>query len=1445
MNFKSIKIRNLLSCFLISSMLGLVGNEVSAQSATSLPFTDTFSPASSWNFVNGSTVNKWYLDTAATGAGTYSMYISNNNGVTNAYTTSSATTTVHFYKDFVIPAGTTEVDLNYLIRVGGESGWDFINIYTAPSTTVPVALSYPTGTNVLTVLSQKHTTNGWQSNHHVLNVSAYAGSTMRLIFTWRNDSSGGSMPAGAIDNVSLSVVSCPGVVNIATNNITANSATATWTNNATANGYEYYISTSNTVPTASTVATGSSNTNSVNIGSLSANTLYYLWVRAACTGSNSVWGTAHSFRTACNTFNLPFEELFTAGSQPSCWGNYNNLNSTEANALWRFSGSPGYGASTSINGRTTGTYAWVDASSPYNNLTRVVLESPFINASTLNNPTLKFDWYKYHSTGTLATSPINTSDDNNRLSVEVYNGTTWNVVFSDTSNLAQWRTVEIPLGTSYAINNLQVRFIVNKNTGTNPDFYDDLLLDAVSVIETPSCPTPMSLVNHTITNNSATLSFIANNPTPSIGYEYYYSTSNTAPNATTTISGTATTNTIPLSGLAPNTTYYAWVRAHCSSNDRSAWSNTTTFRTKHVEATPHLQAFTSTAVPTGWSTTGWTISTNTAVGGNPGNSIYRNILSTNASNAFTTTSFGPLRANEQLSFDFKNPDYYSPYTPVGPNSGSYRVLISNDWGNTWTTIDSIPYTTLQPWQSKTIDLSTYSGDIVSFKFEAIYRSGDFYLGFDNIKIDLPPSCASPVNATVSNITNTSATYSWSAPIAAPANTPSIYDYYMSTSNTAPTATTTPTQSNIAATSVNITNLTTNTTYYVWVRGNCGTNGYSDWTQATSFVTKRVVPTPSTEPFATTSTPAGWNTSSWSIGTTSNLNGNPGNALYKNVYSNTTNGTFTTVSYGPINAAEFLSFDYKNPSYYTPYNPVGDSSGYFKISISNDWGNTWTLLDSIRNSNDSSWTTITKPLSAYVGQIVSFKVETTWEDQDYNIGFDNFNIQPNSCASLVVNLGADTAICQGDTLVLNAGNSGATYLWSNNATTPSIQVNNAGTYWVEVTDGTCIKRDSIVVNVTALPIVNLGNDTTICNNAALVLNAGNTGATFLWNTNQTTQSIVAYNTSLYWVTVTQGNCSAKDSIYIRIPTVLPLNLGADTNICEGATIRLDFDTVARGRGTYLWSNQDTTSVLYVNTAGTYWVTYTAQGCTTTDTINIGIHAAPIVNLGMDVSICNGDSIILDAANSGSTYLWNDSTTNQTLAVYNAGTYSVMVTNTNGCSASDSINVSIQALPNATAITTTRNGGGNYTFNVSNGTNIDRYVWNFGDNSTGNGAPISHSYATNGTYTVSVTISNDCGDTTLMTSVVVDELSIKNIIKEDDVTIYPNPAQDVINISLKNQNNSIEKVIIYNILGQEVMNKTLDITNNATNININNLSAGIYQIMIYTKDGISIKKVDKLN
>jgi len=274
-----------------------------------------------------------------------------------------------------------------------------------------------------------------------------------------------------------------------------------------------------------------------------------------------------------------------------------------------------------------------------------------------------------------------------------------------------------------------------------------------------------------------------------------------------------------------------------------------------------------------------------------------------------------------------------------------------------------------------------------------------------------------------------------------------------------------------------------------------------------------------------------------------------------------------------------------------------------------------------------------------------------------------------------NLGNDTTLCVGQTLVLNATSPSATYLWQNGSTNPTLSVTIPGTYWVTVTSNGCSSTDTIQVNfINSIPL-NLGNDTTICPGATLTLNATTTASSYLWQNGSTNPLLNVNLPGTYYVTVNNGSCSASDTIQVAYGPNFTINLGNDTSLCAGQSYNLN---ATYPSATYSWQNGSTNATFPVSSAGIYWVAVNVGFCVATDTIQINYNPYPIINLGPDTSICQGQNILFNATTPTASYLWQNSTTNATLNANLPGTYWVNVT-VNNCTSSDSIQLSIIPLP----------------------------------------------------------------------------------------------------------------------------------------------------------------------
>ncbi len=449
-------------------------------------------------------------------------------------------------------------------------------------------------------------------------------------------------------------------------------------------------------------------------------------------------------------------------------------------------------------------------------------------------------------------------------------------------------------------------------------------------------------------------------------------------------------------------------------------------------------------------------------------------------------------------------------------------------------------------------------------------------------------------------------------------------------------------------------------------------------------------------------------------------------------------------------------------------------------------------------------------------------------------------------SPTVFIGNDTTFCSGNTLTLNAGNPGATYLWNNGSTNQTRAITATGTYSVKVTNSNnCSKSDTIQVTVNPTPVVNLGNDTTLCSGISYVLNSGNPGATRLWDNGTTAQTRTVTTNGTYYVRVTNSfNCTARDTVTTTFLPAPVVNLGNDRDICAGATTILDAGNPGE---TYLWDNGSTAQTRSVNTTGNYYVTVSnaAVNCKGTDTIHVTVHPLPVVNLGNDTTFCHGNTLTLNTGNPGASYLWNDNSTAQTLNVTSTGNYGVVVTDAYACVGSDNINILVKELPNG-IINAVHGDTATYTFNVLNPQYVTTYTWNFGDGSPlVNGIMVQHKYAHNGIYNVSVLMKGECNDSTLKSRTVdvfdaTGGTSIREIEDSKDLVLYPNPARDIVVIENK-RNLKMKQITVYNIVGQ-VLSTTKADSEDKHKLHTQAFAAGVYTLRIETDKGIVIRKFE---
>lgn len=291
--------------------------------AGSFSFGQTFiiDPAGDGGFENGTTfaANGWTLVGAANNywevgavaipnAGSYGVYVTNSGAAYSYNTTGSRTS--HFYRDIAIPACATNLTLSFYWKGKGEVGWDRCLVYTAPTTVTPVSNSPASSSTTLTGATLRWTQpNATQTTYTlaaITGLDALAGTTVRFIFTWQNDISGGTSPGTAIDNISLTYLSTPAISSptsasvLSTSAVLGGNITSVGCSNVTERGI--YYSTTNGfadgtgTKVSETPGPYSTGVFTENVTGLTPSTVYY-YKAFATNSSGSVYTTQGTFTT--------------------------------------------------------------------------------------------------------------------------------------------------------------------------------------------------------------------------------------------------------------------------------------------------------------------------------------------------------------------------------------------------------------------------------------------------------------------------------------------------------------------------------------------------------------------------------------------------------------------------------------------------------------------------------------------------------------------------------------------------------------------------------------------------------------------------------------------------------------------------------------------------------------------------------------------------------------------------------------------------------------------------------------------------------------------------------------------------------------------------------------------------------------------------------------------
>lgn len=430
---------------------------------------------------------------------------------------------------------------------------------------------------------------------------------------------------------------------------------------------------------------------------------------------------------------------------------------------------------------------------------------------------------------------------------------------------------------------------------------------------------------------------------------------------------------------------------------------------------------------------------------------------------------------------------------------------------------------------------------------------------------------------------------------------------------------------------------------------------------------------------------------------------------------------------------------------------------------------------------------------------------------------------------------DVTVCENTTLTITLPEADA-YIWSTNETTQSIEVDTSANLYVTITQGTCVVVDSITVEWSASPEeFDLGDELYYCEDDTVTLQGPDGSFNYLWSTDETTQSIEVSETDNYVLTIYNSEgCATSDMVYVEFNNYLVVNIGDTIYSCEGETVTLE--PVQPG-DSLTWNDESHADSLNVSENGWYYltVTDTTGGCEGEDSVWVEFNALPEITLDEDTAFCNGNTLTITAPEAEA-YLWNTEETSQSIEATEGGTYTVTITDENGCMNSDNRALTVWPLPNIDLgpdqiITEDQT----VIFAVETG--HDTYAWSTGE--TTDLIVVSGEELGVGTHTISVTVTsaNECVNYDEVELTVIEGAGINDAMA-NAVEIYPNPATDMFRIDFNDYKDALKIQLIDT--NARIL-KEIGVDSGLLEIDAGNFAKGIYFIRIIGKEQSLTKKL----
>ncbi|MCP4121575.1 MAG: HYR domain-containing protein [Bacteroidetes bacterium] len=456
----------------------------------------------------------------------------------------------------------------------------------------------------------------------------------------------------------------------------------------------------------------------------------------------------------------------------------------------------------------------------------------------------------------------------------------------------------------------------------------------------------------------------------------------------------------------------------------------------------------------------------------------------------------------------------------------------------------------------------------------------------------------------------------------------------------------------------------------------------------------------------------------------------------------------------------------------------------------------------------------------------------------------------SVSSLVI----EDADCNGSStgsidIEVAGGTAPYTYSWSNGATTQDLTDVPSGTYTGTITDANgcaLISPPLFIGEPTAIEITSILVTDNLCNGVEegaidIEVSGGTPLYTYSWSNGDITQDISGLAAGDYVVTITDGGGCELVSGSVTVGETDAIEevdaVVSDVSCNEELDGAIDI-TLDGGTEPYevIWSTGDTVEDLSGVAAGDYsYVVTDVNGCTfASSTISVGEPDGLDIELLVKDAVCSGGNSgnVVSTVSGGTepyTYLWSNSANTPSLIGVAAGSYSVVVTDANGCSTtSDEVTVNEPATPLSATIEVVNESGygsqdGSVTVTASGGDGPYEYAWNTGDDTE------SVSNLSAGTFCVTVTDANgceiqECAEIGIGTAVM-------DLFEITDLTLYPNPTMDYTNLDMSFSRPVDIRVDLVNAIGQLIRSEAqLSVVEHQMQFDMSDQAAGTYFIRL---------------